>query len=1501
MKSCLMPIFLFYVLQSGIHGQDCTFENNLCGWTNANNDDIDWIRQKSNTGTKHTGPNGDHTIGVNGHFVYIENTFVGDLGDKARLISPGISFTDDNRQCLTFWYHMYGAHIQTLNVYLADREGLGAAIWRRRGLQGNDWNKAQITLGASGIGAKNVVFEAVHGIIQGDISLDDITLVDGDCIPDYCDFEDGTALCGGIQDRTDTFDFLLSTGTLGSASDHTLGTSFGHLLMISTATDNRYGTARFITSTFFANSTKCLQFYHTKSGDQNIGALRVYAQIGSNRGPVLWSKSVSFEYGWYEERVTIETVEDFQIVFEVARNNGNSGYLGIDDVFVFDGVCSSVGDLPGSCDFEKGLCSWKNTFGDSMDWVENKGRTGTGGTGPSTDHTLGTEYGTYLYFEASNIVTGTTGAVYSEPYEANVGESRCMTFWYHMYGKSVGKLTIQQLLANGDVIDLWTMSGNQGTLWIPARVGYSQTQDYMLSFNATRGDGGPSGDICIDDIAITTGYCSSSYSIFDCDFEGDFCGWNQTTDDELEWIRNQGDTGSPHTGPYEDHTKGAYGWYLYIDNIAQQTFGDAARLRSPSVTFEENQPKCLTFWYHVYGAHVGSLSVYLEATQGLNPIWTRRTTLGDRWNQAKVNLLLTSDDTRSVVLEATQGYRIHGDIAIDDISLESGFCKRDYFGCDFEDNTLCGGSFESTGKFNWTLTAADDTTGPSYDYTYMTMSGHYLLLKTSLANQGQLAIYYTATTSTTSNRCLQFYYAGSNDDSALLSVLTKVNGHTSHPIWTRYLQIGDGWQTGQVSIKQQRNFKIIFIVHMLGNAASDAYVALDDIQLLDTDCPSPANCIFEFGKCTWRNSIVGDQLDWTLHKGGTGTGGTGPQNDHTVGTGEGTYLYLEGSNTNEGTYGAFYSEPLPGASNYRCFEFWYHMTGKHIGTFQVAILSKGDLSPSTIWTLSGDQGDSWLYGRIPFKQLDESQLVLIGIRGTGSNSDTAVDDLVISDGLCTGLPPEAAVNPPTSAPTPPTSNPCGSGRINCTDGTCIDITQYCDFTPQCPDSSDEELCPKSCNFEADECGWYEGTPKDNFNWHRARAYDTRHTPDLAPQYDHTNNGAHGYFTYIAPVGTNSYDTAEYMSPQFASAAPGCTLDFWLYMNDLVCDLVDNCDDNSDEMNCDDYIQCDFENDLCAWTQASITDNMNWLRISGPTPYNYYSGPPYDHTYSNTTGYFLYVDSSDKVEGSAARIATPFFPASKDVCTIRFWFHMYTDVPNTMGHLRVYTESNLTNDQVLLMWENWQNMGKHWNYAKVVLGNPHSFRVVFEAITGGKGLSDIAIDDITFTQLCRTPGDSSVPAGLCTRKQIFCPGDKICIDETWLNDGNIDCPTDCYDEEQFRFNCEAAVPLPTPEENKSNAGAIAGGVVGAVVCAVFVIVLIIVGITCYRKKGSFRLNINFRQSSANTPKVRMSDIDNIYNESPISGGKEFSLDNPGYEDSLYTSDPTCVHRTSSSIA
>lgn len=52
---------------------ECSFDFDLCGWTQDKTDDFDWTRNANNTGSSGTGPTRDHTYkAVYGKYVHIE-------------------------------------------------------------------------------------------------------------------------------------------------------------------------------------------------------------------------------------------------------------------------------------------------------------------------------------------------------------------------------------------------------------------------------------------------------------------------------------------------------------------------------------------------------------------------------------------------------------------------------------------------------------------------------------------------------------------------------------------------------------------------------------------------------------------------------------------------------------------------------------------------------------------------------------------------------------------------------------------------------------------------------------------------------------------------------------------------------------------------------------------------------------------------------------------------------------------------------------------------------------------------------------------------------------------------------------------------------------------------------------------------------------------------------------------------------------------------------------
>lgn len=83
------------------------------------------------------------------------------------------------------------------------------------------------------------------------------------------------------------------------------------------------------------------------------------------------------------------------------------------------------------------------------------------------------------------------------------------------------------------------------------------------------------------------------------------------------------------------------GYYMYIETSIQ-TKNDTANLESPLVNFATSGNTqgtvCVRFWYHMYGAHVDALNVFIKTGSSLpsNPVWTKKGTQGDKWRLAQI-------------------------------------------------------------------------------------------------------------------------------------------------------------------------------------------------------------------------------------------------------------------------------------------------------------------------------------------------------------------------------------------------------------------------------------------------------------------------------------------------------------------------------------------------------------------------------------------------------------------------------------------------------------------------------------------------------------------------------------------------------------------------------------------------------------------------------------------------------------------------------------------------
>jgi hypothetical protein len=155
------------------------------GWSNFSGTNPKWESGSSTTSTA-TGPSVDHTLGTSaGTFMYLETSSPSSTGDTDTLYSAPISVgaTIDTVE-LDFWYHMYGADINALEVYL-DTNASGNYIFvddiqgQQQTTQASPWLNLTNKIGGLNGTSLRILFVGIAGAsFDGDIAIDDVLLKD---------------------------------------------------------------------------------------------------------------------------------------------------------------------------------------------------------------------------------------------------------------------------------------------------------------------------------------------------------------------------------------------------------------------------------------------------------------------------------------------------------------------------------------------------------------------------------------------------------------------------------------------------------------------------------------------------------------------------------------------------------------------------------------------------------------------------------------------------------------------------------------------------------------------------------------------------------------------------------------------------------------------------------------------------------------------------------------------------------------------------------------------------------------------------------------------------------------------------------------------------------------------------------------------------------------------------------------------------------------------------
>ncbi|XP_039205287.1 enteropeptidase isoform X2 [Crotalus tigris] len=325
----------------------------------------------------------------------------------------------------------------------------------------------------------------------------------------------------------------------------------------------------------------------------------------------------------------------------------------------------------------------------------------------------------------------------------------------------------------------------------------------------------------------------------------------------------------------------------------------------------------------------------------------------------------------------------------------------------------------------------------------------------------------------------------------------------------------------------------------------------------------------------------------------------------------------------------------------------------------------------------------------------------LGITSTTSNPSTTPGKCLPLDGLCAD------------------------------DITCIRKELFCDGIPHCPDGSDENKCATPCDGKF----ILDGLSGSFHSIHYPEPYSSNLVcrwiinmeKHLSIKINFTSFETQKYSDFLSIY--EGIGPTKILRAETSGSNPGTIYIFSDKATvEFVTDLNKNLNGfnatytafNASELTNNEKINCTFEDGFCYWIQH-IKDRTEWERTDGPVFPT--TGPDFDHTFGNLSGYYILTLTYRTSEQLRIEIfSLPLDPISDAYC-LSFWYYMYGIKIYRLNVKIIYDDNS---EKIIFQKEG--NYGNIWNYGQITLNETSKFKVAFEALKRYYW-NDIALDDI----------------------------------------------------------------------------------------------------------------------------------------------------------------------------